>query len=120
MQTINNIGNGTVIEGNIKTEGDIRVDGKIKGNVISKGRLVLGVTGEVIGDISCINGSFEGMVRGNVQVTELLKITSTANLDGNIFIKKLIVEEGAIIQSKVTMVQNVTTAASSLAPKVQI
>lgn len=103
MQVINNIGQGTMIEGNIKTDGDIRIDGKINGNVFTKGRLVLGSTSEIIGDIMCMNGNIDGFVRGNIQVNDVLKITKTANIDGNITVKKLIVEEGAIIQAKIAM-----------------
>ena len=110
MQVINNIGQGTNIEGHIKTDGDIRIDGKVNGNVMTKGRLVLGPTSEVIGDIMCMNGNIDGFVRGNIQVSDVLKITKTANIDGNITVKKLIVEEGAIIQAKVAMTNNATNA----------
>lgn len=106
MQVLNSIGSGTIIEGNIKTEGDIRIDGKVNGNIISKGRLVCGPASEIIGDIICINGNIDGMVRGNIQSSEVLKITKTANLDGNITTKKLIVEEGAMIQAKISMSSN--------------
>jgi cytoskeletal protein CcmA (bactofilin family) len=106
MQVINNIGNGTVIEGNIRTEGDIRIDGKIIGNIISKGRLVTGPTSEIIGDLVCVNGNIDGKVKGNIQVSETLRITKTANIDGNISVKKLIVDEGAMIQAKIAMSNN--------------
>jgi len=103
MQVINNIGSGTTIEGDIKTEGDIRIDGKIIGNILSKGRLVTGPTSSIVGDIVCTNGNLDGSVKGNIQVLEILKVTKTANIDGNITSKKLIVDEGAIIQAKITM-----------------
>lgn len=103
MQAINNIGNGTVIDGNIKTDGDIRIDGKVNGNIQTSGRLVLGTTCQVVGDIICLDGSIDGFVRGNIQVKEILKISKTANIDGNIQTGKLIVEEGAIIQAKISM-----------------
>ncbi len=103
IQVLNSIGSGTIIEGNIKTEGDIRIDGKVNGNVISKGRLVSGPSSEIIGDVMCSNGNIDGLVRGNIQVLEVLKITKTANIDGNISTKKLIVEEGAVIQAKISM-----------------
>jgi cytoskeletal protein CcmA (bactofilin family) len=110
MQVINNIGSGTTIEGDIKTEGDIRVDGKIIGNIFSKGRLVTGPGSSISGDIVCTNGNIDGTVKGNIQVTETLKVSKTANIDGNITSKKLIVDEGAVIQAKITMssTQNLT------------
>lgn len=103
MQVINNIGAGTTIEGDIKTEGDIRIDGKILGNILSRGRLVTGPNSSIIGDIICTNGNIDGTVKGNIQVAEILKVTKTANIDGNITSKKLIVDEGAVIQAKITM-----------------
>ncbi len=103
MQVINNIGSGTTIEGNIKTEGDIRIDGKIIGNIFSKGRLVSGPGSSIAGDIVCTNGNIDGQVKGNIQVSETLKVTKTAHIDGNITSKKLIVDEGAVIQAKITM-----------------
>lgn len=103
MQAINNIGSGTTIEGNVKTEGDIRIDGKIIGNIFCKGRLVTGPSSSITGDIVCTNGNIDGMVKGNIQVNEVLKVTRTANIDGNITSKKLIVDEGAVIQAKITM-----------------
>lgn len=106
MQVINNIGNGTIIEGNIRTEGDIRIDGKVVGNIVSKGRLVTGPQSEIIGDLICVNGNIDGKVKGNIQVSETLRITKTANIDGNISVKKLIVDEGAMIQAKIAMSSN--------------
>lgn len=103
MQAINNIGNGTIIDGDIKTDGDIRIDGKVNGNINTTGRLVLGATSQVIGDVTCLDGSIDGFVRGNIQVKEILKISKTANIDGNIQTGRLMVEEGAIIQAKISM-----------------
>lgn len=116
MQGINNIGKGTIIEGNVFTEGDIRIDGKVNGNIQSKSRVVLGQTSEVKGDVNCKNGNIEGKVLGNVNVKEVLKITSTANVDGNIMTKKLVVDEGALVQAKITMSDgsnNITKSASN-------
>jgi len=103
MQVINNIGAGTTIEGEIKTEGDLRIDGKIIGNILSKGRLVTGPRSVITGDIVCVNGNIDGTVKGNIQVSETLKVTKTAIIDGNITSKKLVVDEGAVIQAKITM-----------------
>lgn len=107
MQVINNIGSGTTIEGNVRTEGDIRIDGKILGNIFAKGRLVTGPSSSITGDIVCTNGNIDGLVKGNIQVSEVLKVTRTANIDGNITSKKLIVDEGAVIQAKITMSSNI-------------
>jgi cytoskeletal protein CcmA (bactofilin family) len=106
LQSLNSIGVGTIIDGNIKTDGDFRIDGKVNGNIFTSGRLVLGASSQVVGDINCINGNIEGFVRGNIQVKEILKISKSANVDGNITTNKLIVEEGAVIQAKISMSSN--------------
>jgi cytoskeletal protein CcmA (bactofilin family) len=106
LQSLNSIGVGTIIDGNIKTDGDFRIDGKVNGNILTSGRLVLGTSSQVVGDINCINGNIEGFVRGNIQVKEILKISKSANVDGNITTNKLIVEEGAVIQAKISMSSN--------------
>ena len=106
LQSLNSIGVGTIIDGNIKTDGDFRIDGKVNGNIFTSGRLVLGASSQVVGDINCINGNIEGFVRGNIQVKEILKISKSANIDGNITTNKLIVEEGALIQAKISMSSN--------------
>jgi cytoskeletal protein CcmA (bactofilin family) len=111
MQVINNIGVGTTIEGNIKTEGDIRIDGKVIGNINSKGRLVTGPQSQIEGDIICVNGNIDGNVKGNVIVSDVLRVTKSANIDGNVTVKKLIVDEGAMIQAKIVM-SNTTSASN--------
>ncbi|MCU0328356.1 MAG: polymer-forming cytoskeletal protein [Chitinophagales bacterium] len=104
IQAINSIGNGTVIEGAIKAEGDLRIDGKVLGNITLKGKIVLGASGEIIGDIQCQNATIEGKHKGNLKVSGLLQLARTANLDGNIEVAKLIVDEGAVIQAQIKMV----------------
>ena len=117
MQVINNIGSGTVVEGNIKTEGDIRIDGKVIGNIVSKGRLVTGPNSSITGDIVCTNGNIDGQIKGDIKVAEILRITKSANIDGNITVKKLIVDEGAIIQAKISMSTNPSTTSSNANPQ---
>lgn len=103
MQSMNTIGVGTSLDGNIVSDGDIRIDGKIKGNVTTTGRLVVGQTGEVLGDIRCQNGNIDGNVKGNIQVSEVLKLTKSASIDGMVKTQKIVVEEGAVIEAQVTM-----------------
>ena len=93
--SINLIGAGTSIEGEIRASGDIRVDGTIKGSVISKAKVVVGATGQVLGDINCQNADISGMVQGKTIVAELLFLKSTARLKGDLQTGKLVVESGA-------------------------
>ncbi len=91
----NRIVSGTVIKGDIVSEADFRFDGELIGNFQSTGKLVLGPTGVITGDIVCMNADIEGTFSGNIQVTELLNIKSQATINGQVVVGKLSVEPGA-------------------------
>jgi cytoskeletal protein CcmA (bactofilin family) len=93
--SINLIGTGTNIKGDINCDGDIRIDGSVNGSVVSKGKVVVGPTGKVDGEITCQNADISGSLNGNISVAELLILKSTANLKGDITTNKLSVEPGA-------------------------
>lgn len=100
---MNQFGQGTTINGDVSTEGDIRIDGKVTGTVTAKAKVVIGATGVVEGDIVCQNAYIDGRVNGNVEVAELLLLSKTASVNGDIKIKKLVVEEGAKFNGKCSM-----------------
>ena len=93
--SINIIGIGTEITGNLSTKGDIRIDGKITGDVKSKAKVVIGSTGEVIGNIISESAEVSGFVTGDLNTSEILFLKSTANVKGNVSSNKLVVENGA-------------------------
>ena len=95
QSAINIIGAGTVIEGEIKTESDIRIDGKVKGTITSKAKIVVGSTGIVDGDLVCDTADVSGKVFGKVEVTDLLFLKASGYLEGDIITGKLVVEGGA-------------------------
>lgn len=94
--THNQILAGTEITGEIKSSGDIRFDGKLKGTINIKGKLVIGNTGFVEGDITCANCDVLGKVNGKVNVTELLSLKASAVVEGEVNTKKLAIEPGAV------------------------
>ena len=94
-QASNRILAGTHIEGKISSEGDVRVDGTMKGNINIKGKLVIGEKGVVEGDINCQFANVSGTLKGNLKVHELLSLQSTARLHGDVITAKLSVEPGA-------------------------
>ncbi len=93
--SINIISNGTVIEGEIKSNGDIRIDGVVRGSVSSKSKVVIGATGSVEGDVHCQNADISGSITGKTNVQEMLFLKSHARINGDIHTGKLIVEVGA-------------------------
>lgn len=93
--SINTIGKGTSINGDIHSDGDFRVDGVLKGSITSKGKIVVGTTGNIEGKISCQNADISGTVKATVTVSELLSLKSTSQVQGEIITNKLAIEPGA-------------------------
>jgi cytoskeletal protein CcmA (bactofilin family) len=94
--TINLLGTGTSVKGEIQSDGDFRIDGSLNGAIHCKGKLVIGATGLVEGEIICGNIDISGQVEGQVVVSELLSLKSTAKLKGDISTAKLSIEPGAV------------------------
>lgn len=92
---INRIVEGTSIEGEIKCESNIRIDGSFVGNLTTKGRLVIGPAGRIEGTILCQNAEIEGLVKGKITVQQLLSLKGAAKVEGDIFTDKLAIEPGA-------------------------
>ena len=90
----NTITNGTEIIGDINSQGDLRLDGFLKGSLNIKGRVVIGKTGKVVGTINCKNAEINGNVEGQINVSELLSLTETAIVRGDIVINKLMIQPG--------------------------
>ena len=101
--SINLIGAGTVIEGDIRSNGDIRIDGTVHGKVISKAKVVVGSTGTVDGDVSCQSSDLSGTVKGKMSVSELLFLKSSEKIIGDIVTGKLVVEVGATFTGSCNM-----------------
>lgn len=100
---LNRIVEGTIIEGDIKSDSNIRIDGYVKGTISVKGRLVLGPTGKIDGNIFCKNADLEGKLNGVIEVDELLSLKSSAKLQGEISTNKLSIEPGAIFSGNCKM-----------------
>ncbi|POY35075.1 cell shape determination protein CcmA [Solitalea longa] len=101
--SINLIGAGTNITGDIVSKGDIRIDGSVKGNVTSSAKVVLGTSGSVEGSIVCANADVSGALQGDIKVSELLFLKSTTRLNGDIYTNKMVVESGAVFTGKCNM-----------------
>ncbi len=102
-ERLNRIVEGTSIEGTIISESNIRIDGSVKGTISTKGRLVVGTTGKIEGDVICQNADVEGKVKGLMKVGELLSLKATATIEGNVKTGKLSIEPGAIFDVTCSM-----------------
>lgn len=99
----NTIGKGTVLEGSIETYGNIRIEGKVIGNIKSKSKIALGNSSHVQGNITAQNADLEGEVKGRIEISEILVLKSTAIVHGDIVTGKLVVEPGAVFNGSCKM-----------------
>ena len=96
VNSISRISSGTIIKGEIVSPGDIRIDGNFEGKIQSRGRVVIGETALIKGDIVCDNVDLWGKVDGNIFVKDTLALKEGCVVNGNLHIKKLSVELGAV------------------------
>lgn len=92
---VNMIGKGTSIKGDIRSDGDFRVDGILHGSIQSNGKIVVGVSGSIEGDINCQNADISGHVKAILRVKELLSLKATSKMTGEVHTSKLAIEPGA-------------------------
>ncbi|MBU0942542.1 MAG: polymer-forming cytoskeletal protein [Bacteroidetes bacterium] len=103
----NRIVEGTVIKGDIVSQADFRLDGELIGNFQSTGKLVIGPSGSVVGEVICNNADIEGKYDGTMQVMDLLNVKAKARIHGQVTVGKLSVEPGADFSATCTMKPNV-------------
>jgi cytoskeletal protein CcmA (bactofilin family) len=101
--SVNLIGGGTKITGDITSAGDVRIDGHLAGNIVIAGKFVLGPNGLVEGNITSANADLSGEVKGKVNVTEILSLKHTARINGDIITGKLTIEPGALFTGTCNM-----------------
>ncbi|MBC8173516.1 MAG: polymer-forming cytoskeletal protein [Chitinophagales bacterium] len=91
----NRINNGTIVEGQMDSDGDIRIEGMVRGTLRVKAKLALGQTGIIEGDVICKNADIEGRIIGDIEASELLTLKASSVVEGNIYTNKIVVEIGA-------------------------
>lgn len=91
----NIIAKGTNIIGDFSSEGDLRIDGIIEGNIKTPGKVVVGKFGVIKGTLSGTDAYFEGKFSGNLTLTGTLTLKSSAHIEGEVVLGKLEVEPGA-------------------------
>jgi cytoskeletal protein CcmA (bactofilin family) len=114
---INMISVGTTIEGSITSSENIRFDGNLVGNLNTRGKVFIGQTGKITGEIRCKNCEVEGVIDGKITVEELLSLRSMAKLYGEIKTGKLAIEPGAIFTGKCDMGGKKEISTEQPAPK---
>ena len=99
----NRIEKHTKIKGDIVSEADFRIDGKLNGNLKTSGKVVIGKDGYIHGKVECLNADIEGNFNGELLVSELLTLKSSALIEGTVTVSKLAVEPGATFNASCSM-----------------
>ena len=99
----NSLIQGTNIEGIIQADKDIRIDGSLRGTLACKGKVIIGPTGFIAGDMQCENAVIEGRFEGTMLVTDVLHIKETARVEGDVTTSKLVVQPGSVFNVKCKM-----------------
>ncbi|HPR32273.1 MAG TPA: polymer-forming cytoskeletal protein [Prolixibacteraceae bacterium] len=105
LTAVNLIAHSTSVKGDLQTESDIRVDGTLKGNLTTSGRLIIGQNGMIEGDIQCKTAEIEGQLTGKIHVAELMALKSTARFNGEMVTSQLLIEPGALFTGQCSMQQ---------------
>jgi len=103
ITSVNLICQGTKVTGDIDSNRNIRIDGQLKGKLNSTGKVVIGTTGNIEGNIFCQNVEISGSMTGNITVKELVTLKSTSKIHGDIKTDKLAIEPGAVFTGSCEM-----------------
>ena len=96
VNSVSRISTGTVVKGEIQSPYDLRIDGTFEGKIQTKGRVVIGESAIIKGNIICENIDLWGVVEGDLFVKDTLALKEGCKMNGNINISRLAVELGAI------------------------
>ena len=104
---------GTRITGDILSENNILIEGEIMGNIACKGKVTIGNTGMVKGNITCYTSEIFGTIEGEIKVEEVLNLRDSSKIYGNIYTTKLKIDEGAFFEGSCKMSSSSTPVGES-------
>src|SRR5450631_4162972 len=113
------IGAGTSLKGDITSNGDLRIDGTLVGNIHCTAKVVIGANGVVEGDINGQQADIMGKVTGTIKVKDLLQLKGGSLLNGNIQAAKLQIEPTASFNGECHMAAGSNSAAATASRVVQ-
>jgi cytoskeletal protein CcmA (bactofilin family) len=107
------IGAGTSMKGDITSNGDLRIDGTLVGNINCTAKVVIGANGVVEGDISGQQADIMGKVSGTIKVKDLLQLKSSCSVNGNLHAAKLQIEPSASFNGQCHMTESEVSRTSN-------
>ncbi len=114
------IGAGMTIEGDSETDGSLRVEGTIRGNVRAGKSVVVGKDGLVDGSVFTQDAVIAGRVSGGIHAESRLELQATSEVSGEIVAPRMQVEEGAKVQGQVAVGESAVKAASKATKRPEI
>lgn len=101
------IGPGMIIKGDCETDGTIRVEGTVEGSIRAGKAVVIGKQGCVKGDVETQDAVISGRVEGTLTAGSRLELQATCHIEGEVFTRRMQLEEGAVLNGSVKMGENV-------------
>jgi cytoskeletal protein CcmA (bactofilin family) len=103
ITSINMIGQGSEVEGTFRSTRDVRVNGKITGDLIVEGKVIVAEQGLIDGTVTAKSADVAGSIKGELTVEDRLILKSSASVEGEIRTGRLVVEEGAVFEGNCSM-----------------
>jgi cytoskeletal protein CcmA (bactofilin family) len=100
---LSTIAAGMTVHGNVESSGDVRIEGRLIGNLVCKARVVVGKKGRVEGSIDTVNATIAGEVKGTLLVRDLLQLQDSARVMGETVTLRLAVQDGAVFTGHIEM-----------------
>jgi cytoskeletal protein CcmA (bactofilin family) len=97
------IGKGTELEGTLKVSGNLRIDGKVKGQVEAEGQLVVGAGAQVTANVTASILKVEGEVNGDLKASQQISLAPSARVTGSLESPALSIERGALFEGTCKM-----------------
>lgn len=113
---LNIVGTGTTIKGDMISDGDLRIDGRIVGNVSSKSKVALGAGASIAGNVQSRSADISGKIDGDVEILETVFLRATAVINGNVRTSKIVIESGAVFNGTCIMSKQVEPKAAAIIP----
>jgi cytoskeletal protein CcmA (bactofilin family) len=101
------VGTSVKLKGNLRSDGDITIDGSVNGEVKTKGVVTIGPNAQVIANVKAKKVVVSGTVQGNIEAIERLTLTETGRVYGDIVANVLSISAGAIFTGKSNMMEKI-------------
>lgn len=113
------VGTSVKLKGNLKSDGDITVDGSVNGEIKTKGTVTIGPNANIIANVHAKNVNVAGTIQGNVVATDRLSISESGRIYGDIAANILSISAGALFSGKSTMSESVKAPEIELTTEIE-